>query len=183
MLASLVPAVTSTRVPGATFAAAATGGTASPWRTYRAFSGDEQPRPEPAHDVGQQPAGVHRPPGTELADRVPDPAGVPRRDGGVERTRGDGRAEPGRGLQFDRAEQRLGHGLDQRDPGRVRLCLCCGEQRVQAALAVSGDEQRLRPRFPPRAEHVVGGRGLPDEGVEIDPARVRLHKRPRRSGR
>ena len=45
-------------------------------------------------------------------------------------------------------------------------------RRVQAALAVSGDEQRLQPRFPPRAEHVVGGRGLPDEGVEIDPARI-----------
>jgi hypothetical protein len=37
---------------------------------------------------------------------------------------------------------------------------------------VSGDEQRPRPRFPPRAEQVVGGCGLPDEGVEVDPARV-----------
>jgi hypothetical protein len=136
---------------------------------------DEQPRPEPAHDIGQQPARVDRPPGTELADRVPDPAGVTRRDGGVERTRGDGRAELCRRLQFDRAEQRLGHGLDQRDPGRVRPHLPRGEECVQAALAVSGGEQRLRTRLRPR-RHTVGGRGLPDE-VSSRSARVRASAR------
>ena len=43
MLLSRVPAVTSTRVPGATFAAAAIGCTASPWRTYRAFWATSRP--------------------------------------------------------------------------------------------------------------------------------------------
>jgi hypothetical protein len=103
---------------------------------------------------------------------VPDRAGVCCCDRRVEGARGHGRAELRRRLQFDRAEQRLGHGLDQRDPGRVRPHLPRGEQRVQAALAVPSDEHRLRTRFPPRTEHAVGGRGLPDEGVEIDPARV-----------
>ena len=48
-----------------------------------------------------------------------------------------------------------------------------GEQRVQGALAVPGDEQRLGPRLRLRAEHAVSGRGLPEEGVEVDPARFR----------
>jgi len=123
--ASFVPAVTSTRVPGATLEAAATDAT-RPLAHVTARSGRRaSPGPDGLrHHAGSSPM-VSRAarPGNRRSRAAP--RGVCCCDGRSRGARGDGRTELAVACRFDRAEQRIGHRADQRDPAgcgtRARL--------------------------------------------------------------